>query len=613
MKLACFNSFHPQPVTIDALAYDPSGSILAQGSADGSITLFDAPYLAPIGRIPSCKSRSVRRLIFYKGYLISSGVHGSASMWDLSTLSEVSAVESSQGAIWDMALDGDKLYLATETGSVVVVDVSPGELSVSSFFRSTSKASSVRALSICVESGHIFVGDASGTISRWTRGGVCDATFSIPTKNSIPALIWALGACGEDQIASGDSLGCVSLWDANSCTLIQTRQDHQADVLTLVTRGKEIYSSGVDARVVRYTLKDNQLNFLSTYGVLARDVAALAVSDYVVIAGGADARLGLVNPKSGVVGKLDRFTLQSIVKNDRVFCQHGPNLIRGYQLLDEMTTSFAKLDNVDDIACFAVNDTGDRIVLAGANSGKVRVLSITDDGVSEEKSIAVDGTVSSVAINDRHTVIAIAGKQVIIDSPIESTTVVTTPPGFIVNQIRFISENRFILAGGKDIYCISQGTLKKIESYPSVITAVSEAHDGVMFVFTADHQALHAISLDPLEKKPLAATKKLHQKINRYSHVKSIEISDEGMLCLVGETYILTSKLDDLVSFQFNSTIPTGGLVIGSGMLLGSSSAADSDNSKRVRKNRGVVAILATTTETSRRLITPFERKQYQH
>jgi WD40 repeat protein len=606
MKLACFNSFQPQPVTVESLAYDEKLAIFAQGSADGSITLFDSSSFATIGRIPSCKSRSVRRLVFYEGYLISCGVHGSASMWDLKTLTEVSSVDSSQGAIWDMALDGGNLYLATETGCVVVVEVSSGQLRISNFLRSSSKAGGVRALSICAESGHIFVGDANGTISRWTKGS-CDATFSIPAKNDIPTLIWSLAACGKGQIVSGDSLGSVSLWDANSCTLIQARQDHQADVLTLSCRNREVFSSGVDSRVIRYLVEDTKLKVVSTTGVLTRDITALAVSDFAIVAGGADARLATVGLKSGMQTKLERFSIECIVRNHRVFCQSGPTTIRVYDQSDEQSSYLAELENGNDIFCFDTD--GSRVAIGSAST--IRLLNVSDDSVDEEQVIQLseNETVTALAVNERYTVAAIADSGLVVQEKTKKSLNRLGPKNLIITHL-ILMGNRILAVAGKDIHVIalSGKSASKQKSMSGIVTAVS-THNGNIVVATSDHtvRMLDSESLD--EKSCWSFTKKLH----RYVHVRSIEVDeDSGVICLFGESLILSADLEgpNAGVFKFNPSVPTGGVVVGSGKFEPATQQA-----KKPRTDsevRGVVAILANYKQTSKQLITPFEKKQFQ-
>ena len=614
MKLACFNSFQPKPVTIDALAHDTAKGLIAQSRSDGSIHLLDDATMAVVGQIPTSKNRSVRRLLFYKSYLLSCGVHGSISMWDLKSLVEVATVESSQGAVWDMALDGDKLYLATETGSVAVVELSAGDMRISSFLRQSSKGGSARALSVCVESGHVFVGDARGTISRWTSGS-CDSTFAIPPKNNIPTLIWQLVSCGGGLIASGDSLGCVSLWDAKSCTLVQTRHDHQADILIMTRKGEDLYTSGVDARVARYRLGSNKLTFVSIESVLSRDVSAMAVTNSALVLGGSDARLGVSStsvPPRFQAEKLDRFVCtRSLVRNKMVFVKDGSSGLKVFKLDGvERDEFFAVIEGVEN---FSVSQNGSRLITV-SESGKVARFSVSDSEITEVKDSklsAIQGTVTCLAINDRFSVVAIAGTHLSVVEERKSFEV--SFPKIVTKMT--ILDNMVVCASGKEISLVTLSDKKpSISSIDlnSPVTAVSEIIDNIVLAATADNR-VHVISIP---NKSVVSHKQIPNRL-KFSPVRSIQLDDKHVY-LFGESYIFTAdwSVSGVIGdkFKHNSAVPTGGVVVGSGKL-----DAPAKSPKKAKKTASapefespILAVLASYKSTAKALIAPFERKQFQ-
>lgn len=614
MKLACFSSFHPQPVTVDSLAFSEELQLVAEGLADGSIRLLDSKNMATIGSIPSSKTRSVRRILFFKNYMISCGVHGSVSMWDLATLVEVSSVESSQGAVWDMALSGDKLYLATETGSVVVVDVSNGELRVSHFLRTSSKAT--RALSVCVESDYLFVGDARGTISRWKLGSSsCDSTFSVPTKNELPTLVWSLVSCGNGHVVSGDSLGCVTLWDAKSCTLVQARQDHQADILVMHLNGSDLFCAGVDARVSRYQLSNDKLNFVSISAVMSRDISALTSVGEAVIVGGSDARLGVASttlPAKFSSYRLDRFSNLATVASNTVACQDGASLLKLYRVSpDESNVLIAELDNVDPIAAFATNDDASIIVMAGP--AVIRTLTISNGQLAEKSKIPVSGTVTSVAVSDRFTVVAIAGRELLVIEDGKKAVHIDTE-GHIVTRMR-LAGTTLVASSRSQILTAKLGTkttptLTRID-LESTVTAVSEIRSDRVFAATADHR-IHTVdvgSVKIVSKKTLQGKLKLAT----FNHINSIVV-DEASVALFGESFILTADVKDndiVSSFRFNSAVATGGVVVGSGPLL-LAPALKKKKSATTEEAKTAMAVIASFKTMGKSLISPFERKQFQ-
>ena len=647
MNLACFTSFQPEPVTIDSLAYSEELNIVVEGLADGSIRFLDPASLALLGSISGSPMRSVRRMLFYRKFLISCGVHGSVHMWDTETLDEVSSVESSQGAVWDMAMKGDKLYLATETGSVVVVELSEGQMRVSGFLRSGSKSNTTsvaRALSVCIEGEYLFVGTANGTVSRWNiPTGSCDSTFSIPSKNDIPILIWSLLACGNGLLVSGDSTGTVSLWDSKSCTLVQSRQDHQGDVLVMhMTRNNDLFTSGVDARVARYKISGDRLNFVSISALLSRDISALVTCDKKLLMGGSDARIGVVSieiPRTFASARLDRFREQVEVRSNMVFVRDGWSKVRAFKVSsteeEGRTELVAEFDNKTPLACFGISEDARQIVLVGAGAAEdkifARVLSLGEDGIISPKfTDTVSGTATACATSERFSVLAFPRGQIrVVDhSGPEKSRIISlgTGKGFVTKLLLRTASCSVIVARGQELFSVSlldDAKVNSIHKFDALITAVSQIDNAsCLIVSTADHH-IHRLNLH--EPKTEWKRKISHKmKIPAYNHVNHIVRDTSGEICLFGESFILTRSehAAEEEDFKFNSSVPTGGVVIGAGRW---ESACTSQQSMRKKPKTDcddntingseirTLAVLANYKATNKALISPFERKCFQH
>ena len=622
--------FQPKPIAIDALAYSFDLGILAEGLSDGSLRLREPSNLSVTSTICGSSSKSTRKVLFYKNFLIACGVHGSVVMWDVSTLEEVASVDSSQGAVWDMALDRDKLYLATETGCVVVVALSDSDMRTASFWRSSAKSGEItaRALSICVESGYVFVGDANGQISRWDMvSGTCDSTFSLPRKNNVPVLIWSLVACGNAQIASGDSLGAVSLWGVNSCTMIQTRQDHQADVLVMHLDGGYLYTSGVDARVARYLIgSDGILSLVSVSALMSRDISALTVVGDLIVVGGADAKLGVASnaiPPKFPSLKLDRFRESLVVARSRVFVQDGLRTIKVYHVEaeNEPIEYLAQLENDSDIKTFCVNEDGSRVIIADANLA-VRTITVEDESIAEHSKSSISRPATASAVSDKFSVIAqVGGHLSVFENGKKKDEI----------HLSFKAVSRLVISGvkalavAKDqlVYIANLGarssSSKKhsvVLSLGSTITALSEVYStNHILVATADHFihciALSDVALESVWKQRLSAK----VKISKFHHVNSIMFED-STIWMLGESFIATSATPSVDAepkrgFKFNSTVPTGGVIVGTGRLC----MMETRSPKKQRANQDkktVMAVLASYKSTDKLLIWPFERRQFQ-
>ncbi|KAF4726528.1 cirrhosis, autosomal recessive 1A (cirhin), partial [Perkinsus olseni] len=209
--------------------------------------------------IPGCEGeRSVRRLCFVEGRLFSTGVHGQITEWSTDTGKEMGSYPSNGGAIWDMAVDEERRLLAvsTESGAIPIYSLGPsgsttltrlgelkGEYQAAKKKKGGGSSSSAtsRALSVCfgtVSTGRddgnyrtIFSGNDRGVVSEWrveVKEGddgtlslgnttcVSDSMRILPHTNAGGGvLVWSLKALSKDRIVSGDSSGCLTLWDVD--------------------------------------------------------------------------------------------------------------------------------------------------------------------------------------------------------------------------------------------------------------------------------------------------------------------------------------------------------------------------------------------------------------
>lgn len=130
-------------------------------------------------------------------------------------------------------------------------------------------------------------------------------------------LVWAVQALQDGKtIVSGDSLGHVCFWDAQSGTLRQLIKAHLADVLCLAANkeGTIVYSSGVDRVIVQHRQVPTKLSSSTSSSSLkmmkwipavqrryhSHDVRALALnpSTDMLVSGGVDTTLIVSTPAS---------------------------------------------------------------------------------------------------------------------------------------------------------------------------------------------------------------------------------------------------------------------------------------------------------------------------
>ncbi|KAJ3316223.1 U3 small nucleolar RNA-associated protein, partial [Blyttiomyces sp. JEL0837] len=174
--------------------------------------------------------------------LMTAGLDGFITEWDLISLSPLNKVESGGGAIWCMAVSpkGDELAVGCEDGCVRVFKVG-NKVGDPVEYKKTFD----RQDDSCIR---IYSSQSKRCVSRMT----------VDTKAREDTLVWAVSYLADGTLVSGDSLGAVSFWDPDSKTMNKTLKSHAADVLCLAVGrdGDVVYSSGIDRKVIQYRLVD---------------------------------------------------------------------------------------------------------------------------------------------------------------------------------------------------------------------------------------------------------------------------------------------------------------------------------------------------------------------
>lgn len=80
----------------------------------------------------------------------------------------------------------------------------------------------------------LVTGGSDSALRKWdvATGRVMDRMGTDRARGE-RTLVWAVGVLGDGTIVSGDSMGTVKFWDAQTCTQTQSFTAHGADVLCL--------------------------------------------------------------------------------------------------------------------------------------------------------------------------------------------------------------------------------------------------------------------------------------------------------------------------------------------------------------------------------------------
>lgn len=191
--------------------------------------------------------------------LFSAGLHGEVAEWDLSSMVVRNAADAAGGAVWAICALRHNLLVASEDGSVRAFTVGAG---VDEIFQSKRiVVGPTRCLSIAAfGKDNFFVGSNDGKITKWSLStSTCEARMLVEKSGQEETFIWSLVCLGDHGIASGDSLGVVTIWDPVMCVVLHRFVHHQADVLTLSTSmdGNVLISAGIDGAISTYCRLSN--------------------------------------------------------------------------------------------------------------------------------------------------------------------------------------------------------------------------------------------------------------------------------------------------------------------------------------------------------------------
>lgn len=188
--------------------------------------------------------------------------------WDIRKGLPLKNYDCNSGIVWSSAINESQTRIAVgcDNGSVVIVDISGGPGSIE--YECVLQRQQSRIMSICwVGDDTVIGGCADGRIRVWsykgdTKGRLIQ-TLRVDKSKRESTLIWSLLALPrKQQFVSGDSTGCVKIWDLKHMTLQQSFNVHEADVLCLSSDSREehFFSGGVDRKIFNFTLTKSGYN-----------------------------------------------------------------------------------------------------------------------------------------------------------------------------------------------------------------------------------------------------------------------------------------------------------------------------------------------------------------
>lgn len=300
-KMHRVSLYKPEAQAISVLAYDSETAKLAVVRGDFTIEIWNLTFTPCVeGVMLGSPSNSVESVVWHKGRMFTSGLHGRIVEYDLVSLQPKYSVTVASGAAWCMGQDYQKTRLAvgTERGCIAIYNVTDDGID---FVKNLNK---LKGRILCLawsKDGATIVTGLADTIGIWSveTGKLVDRISVGRLQKQKETIVWSIALTSDFTIITGDSWGRTCFWDMRTATLTSTFKVHAADVLAVCLSADEskVYAAGVDPAVVEFakisnTTSGSEIWTKSTQrSCHTHDVRAIACAGGQLVTGGVDTYL----------------------------------------------------------------------------------------------------------------------------------------------------------------------------------------------------------------------------------------------------------------------------------------------------------------------------------
>ncbi|OGO29359.1 MAG: hypothetical protein A2W33_05005 [Chloroflexi bacterium RBG_16_52_11] len=235
--------------TTGSLSFSPDSRLLAAGSRDGQVRIWEVSSGKLIHAIEAHK-KGVNRVTFHPdGTMLASGGNDAmARLWDVGSGEMLMQMIGGTYAIPSLAFTQDGNNLAIANGNVIRLrDVATGR-----FVQTIRAQEGIYSLAVSPDEATILSGGVTGALELWEIASG-NASFNLEdpglSPGSPPLLIWSVVFSPDGRllvVASSDAL--IRIWEARTGELLVTLPGHEKSVTSVAFSpdGRMLASGGLD-------------------------------------------------------------------------------------------------------------------------------------------------------------------------------------------------------------------------------------------------------------------------------------------------------------------------------------------------------------------------------
>ena len=235
--------------TTGALAFSPDGQMLATGSRDGQVRIWDVSSRDLIQSIQAHK-KGVNSVAFHPlGKVLASGGNDSvARLWDIDSGERLAQMIGGTYAVPSLAFTQQGNNLAIVNGNVIRLR----EVATGRFVQTIRAKEGIYSLAVSPDESLIASGGVTGAVESWdivsgeARNSYLDRSAS---PRALPGLIWCVTFNPDGSLlAAAGSDTLIRIWETQTGELLVTFPGHNDSVTSLSFRpdGRVLASGSLD-------------------------------------------------------------------------------------------------------------------------------------------------------------------------------------------------------------------------------------------------------------------------------------------------------------------------------------------------------------------------------